>query len=171
MNPRDDTTVDRLKELLVYDPDTGIFTRRCDHGRHDCFKKGQKAGTLSAKNGYILIGIDLKQYMAHRLAWLYVYGNWPSKWIDHINGDRADNRVVNLRDVDKQENQANSRKYRSNSSGKKGVCWHKQHKKFRAYIAPNRRQKHLGLFDTAEEAHAAYVEAAKQLFGKFARSE
>lgn len=170
MKPRDDTTVDRLKELLLYDQDTGLFTRRRAHGRNGCLNKGAKAGTLQ-NHGYVAITIDNKRYLAHRLAWLYVYGRWPSKWIDHLNGNRSDNRISNLREVDKQQNQANSKKYKSNSSGKKGVCLHKPSNKFRAYIVLNRRQKHLGLFDTVEEAYAAYAEAAERLFGKFARYE
>lgn len=96
----------RLKEILHYDPDTGIFTRRLDRGPNA--PKDSVAGTPD-KNGYIVIKVDFTQYKAHRLAWLYIYGVWPNNQIDHINHIVDDNRIVNLRDVTNSENQANRR--------------------------------------------------------------
>lgn len=88
--------------------------------------------------------------------------------VDHINGNGLDNRRCNLREVSVSQNLANSKKSRANKSGYKGVCWHKGHNKWRAYIVQNYKQVHLGLFDTAEQAHTAYVTASQRLFGEFA---
>jgi hypothetical protein len=94
-------TQERLKELLHYDPETGIFTNLTQRGGHA--KKGAVAGTKNSI-GYVCIRIDYDQYRAHRLAWLYVYGEFPEKFIDHMNEIRDDNRIINLRLATHQEN-------------------------------------------------------------------
>lgn len=156
----------RLRELLDYDADTGRLTWR--HARSRA-AAGARAGHLNSK-GYRRIEIDDRQYFAHRLVWLYVYGEWPVEQIDHRNGDRDDNRIVNLRAASQAENNGNSRRPKHNTSGFKGVGLQKTDRKWRARIKRAGRSIHLGTFDTPEEAHAAYVAAATELFGEFARA-
>jgi len=110
-------TVERLKKFLEYSSDSGVFTRRVATGGS---KVGDIAGTKH-RTGYIHIRVDGKKYSAHRLVWLYKYGVFPSRDIDHINHVRDDNRLSNLREVSKQENMQNSSKYSTNTSGVVGV--------------------------------------------------
>jgi hypothetical protein len=150
----------RLKEVLSYDPDTGIFTNLTQ--RRGSAKKGAVAGSKNSK-GYIQIEIDSKNYRAHRLAWLYAYGEFPEKSLDHINEVKGDNRLGNLRLATKQENQHNISSLRiNNSSGFRGVSRNKKAKKWEAQIAINGRHKHLGHFDTVEEASEAYLVAKRE---------
>ena len=116
--------------------------------------------------GYIVVRVDLVLHQAHRLAWLYVHGSWPVDQIDHINCDPSDNRICNLREATPAQNQANTRSYAK--SGFKGV--RKNFSKWNAYIG-GRTFKHLGSFDTPEEANAAYLTAARARSGEFARGE
>jgi hypothetical protein len=151
---------ERLKELLHYDTETGIFTNLTQRGK---VKKGTVSGTKYS-NGYIYIEIDRKRYRAHRLAWFYVYGEFPTNQIDHINEIKDDNRIVNLRLATNQENQHNvSSLQLNNTSGFAGVFWRKDRKKWKAIIYLNSRQKHLGHFDTAEEAYESYLAAKREL--------
>jgi len=147
-----------LKELLHYDAETGIFTWRESRGR--LAKAGQVAG-YTCSTGYRSIRFMGKDRKAHRLAWLYTHGEWPSGVIDHINCERADNRIENLRDVSYQGNSQNRRKARSNSlSGLMGVA--QCQGKFQSWIhLADKSRLHLGTFKTAEEAHTAYVEAKR----------
>lgn len=108
--------------------------------------------------------------MAHQLAWLLSHDEWPPRNIDHIDMDRANNRLSNLRLATPSQNGANRGRQKNNSSGLKGVAWNKGAKRWRAQIKANGKRRHLGYFDTAEEAHAAYQEAAASLFGDFART-
>ena len=144
-------TQDRLKSLLTYDPDTGDFTRR---------KTGAKTGRQS-RNGYMRVNIGNTAYLAHRLAWLYFYGSWPDDCIDHINQDRADNRITNLRVVTKSQNQHNRKRSLNNTSGKTGVCWFPPKQKWRAYIKRDGKPHHLGWFKSLDDAVAARVNAEK----------
>ena len=154
-------TQERLKELLHYDHDTGIFTNLKSRGKR--IKIGSVAGTKNS-NGYVHIQIDYKKYQAHRLIWLYVYGEFPEKSLDHINEVKDDNRLVNLRLATHQENHQNqSSPQTNNTSGYLGVYWHKGAKKWRAQIQVNGKKKYLGYFDTAEEASKAYVTAKRKL--------
>jgi hypothetical protein len=147
-----------LWRVAKYDPDTGIFTRRINTGRHDCHKAGEVMGTKTVI-GYIIIGLGNRRYMAHRLAWLYVHGEWPEQDLDHINRDKSDNRMANLRPATRLQNMQNVAKHKHNTSGVKGVCWHSQRNKWRAQINVLYRQKYLGLFDTFEAAVAARAAA------------
>lgn len=149
----------RLDELLVYDSDTGLFTRRVSHGSA---KAGKATGCLH-KKGYIFISVDDRAYSAHRLAWLHAHGSWPSGQIDHINGNRSDNRICNLRDVSAGMNQQNRRvRSRNSTSGFLGVS--KARHRWRAAIqAPDGRRVNLGSFDSPEQAHAAYLEAKRAI--------
>ena len=154
-------TQERLKELLHYDPDTGVFTwlRRIAKYRDQI---GGIAGT-STPRGYINIQIRRKSYQAHRLAWLYVYGEWPAQQIDHINRTPSDNRITNLRDVSASVNRRNCRRPKNTSSVYKGVTRSRGRNKWVAQIVVDGRAKYLGIFDTPEVAHAAYILAAKNL--------
>ena len=151
-------TQERLKELLDYDPETGVFVWKVNKNRA---RAGATAGTKNNRL-YTVIRIDRKDYTAHRLAWFYMYGTWPKDQLDHINRVRNDNRIGNLREATMQQNQWNPSKRKDNSSGYTGVGWHKKTEKWMAYIVINMKQKYLGLFNTPEEAHTAYVKAKEE---------
>jgi hypothetical protein len=161
-------TAERLRELLNYDPATGQFTWLVKPSPR--IRVGGVAGH-ERPDGYRQIGLDRRLYLTHRLVWLYMTGEWPLDQIDHINGDRADNRWLNLRPATCSQNKANSGAARNNTSGFKGVSWHSRWLKWRTNITVNGRQRSLGYFDCPAEAHEAYVRAAEKHFGKFARSE
>lgn len=153
---------------IVYDPETGIFLRK---GNSRSNGRGT-AGTI-CKNGYIHIMIGPMMLKAHRLAWFIVHGAWPIGMLDHINGDRSDNRICNLRPVTSSQNKANGERYVTNKSGYKGVIYRpdaRGSKKWRAQITVNYKRIALGYFHTAEQASAAYQIAACKHFGEFARS-
>lgn len=159
-------TQDELKQQLSYNPETGIFTRKISYT--NATKPGCVAGGRNTQ-GYISISLFNKHHLAHRLAWLYTYGEYPSCQIDHINGVRCDNRIVNLRQANNSQNNVNVGRRSTNSSGYKGVC--KSGQKWRAYITDSGHHVHLGSFCTPEEASLAYQSAAKKLHGEFYRSE
>lgn len=156
---------EKLQEMLNYDPQTGIFVWRVDRGKA---RKGAPAGRRN-DCGYIIIRINGRGYRAHRLAWLWTDGNWPSSDLDHINGNRSDNRVANLREATRAQNNMNARLRGDNKTGFKGVFFNKQNRRWQARVTKDGRQIHAGCFDTAEQAHAAYYEAAKLHFGEYAR--
>ena len=161
-------TQERVRELLSYDPTTGIFSWRVVRCGHKAGTGGTiKAGSVAGGNGsasYRRIGIDGVRYKAHRLVWMYVHGRWPAELIDHINGDRDDNRITNLREATKSENGENQRKAKAGTkTGILGICWHQEAKKFMASITVGGKQKYLGCFHTAEEAHQAYLVAKREL--------
>lgn len=152
----------RLRELLTYDAETGEFSwikvkRRLP---------GSKAGTLHS-GGYISIKIDQVRHLSHRLAWFYVTGVWPPHDVDHINGQRDDNRFCNLRLASRSQNLQNMRR---KGPWSKGVSFDERRRKFRATIQVQQHQKFLGYFTSEIRAHAAYVNAARKHFGEFART-
>lgn len=150
-----------MKDKLAYDPNTGIFTWRTAHGQR-C-KIGAPAGTLHP-DGYVVIETGGKGYRAHRLAWYFMTGEWPSGQIDHIDGVRHNNRWANLRDVSAQLNTQNQRgATKRNKCGFLGVYPHVTAGKWRAQITANGKKTHIGLFDSPELAHAAYVSVKRQL--------
>lgn len=153
---------ERLRELLHYDLATGVFTWRTRTGRSAAGKAAGFAGTA----GYWDISVDRRTYRAHRLAWLYVTGDWPAADVDHKNRDRGDNRWANLRAATRSQNNANMA-VRS-THGFKGAT--PVNGRWMAQTKYNGRQIYLGLFDTPEEAHAAYMAAAERLWGNFARA-
>jgi len=136
-------TQDQLKKALIYDPEIGVFTWR---KRHAGRAAGVIAGTPDSR-GYTLIQIYRGRYAAHRLVWLYVHGEWPEHEIDHINHDKADNRIANLRPVTKAENRKNMPLQRNNVSGIAGVHFDKGRNKWMTYIKISGKRKHLGRFD------------------------
>lgn len=142
-----------LKSRLHYDPETGVFTRLKGMG-----KVGRKAS-----NGYIQIFVMDARYMAHRLAWLYVYGEWPELLVDHINLDRSDNRIQNLRSVTPKQNNENSRPNRNNRSGYRGVSL-RADGLWQSDIRHNRKTIHLGTFKCKAQAARARAEAEKVYF-------
>lgn len=163
----------RLRELLVYDDVTGLFTWR-DNRVHDSSNNiFIRAGTLAGhirpcgRSSYSQIKVDNKLYRAHRLAWLYVYGHIP-QMIDHIDGDGTNNAISNLRKCTPVQNGANRRICRRNTSGYKGAT--KCGNKWRALIKKDGKNYHLGLFDDVASAHAAYIAKAIELSGEFARA-
>lgn len=155
-------TQPQLREILNYDAETGIFTWWLS--RSNRVKPGDKAGT-AAGHGYLVIRVLGVKHYAHRLAWLYQYGAFPDEYIDHVNGNRADNRIANLREATQAENFQNlKRAKRVNKCGYLGVYKIKQaDNRWEASIKLNRERFYLGLHGSAEEAHAAYVKAKREL--------
>ena len=144
-------TQEYLKSILKYNKETGIFTW--------LKRNGNIAGTLNKISGYIIISINNKNYRAHRLAWLYMTGNFPVNQMDHINRIRNDNRFENLREATNQENDFNKGEYKNNTSGYKGVFLNKEKNKWQAQIGINGKNINLGYFTNPEDASAAYETA------------
>jgi hypothetical protein len=151
-------TQERLKDVLNYDPETGVFVWIKQASSNALI--GSVAGTPHSE-GYCHIQIDGAKILAHRLAWLYMTGAFPPNDIDHIDRNPANNRFANLRAVTKSENQHNRKKNRTNTSGFKGVYYQKSRGKWKANIGLNGVIKHLGTFFTPEEASAAYLAAQR----------
>ena len=149
-------TQEYLKSLLDYNPETGKFIWRVS--KNNRVKCGSEAGTIQS-SGHRRIGIDKKDYFAHRLAWLWYYGRWPENEIDHINHKPDDNRLKNLRDVSHKQNGKNQSRFRNNTSGRIGVSWCKGNKKWRATIKANGKYMWLGYFKEKEDAIKAREEA------------
>ena len=148
-----------IRGLLSYDPETGVF--RWLKGGHGIVS-GAAAGAIGG-GGYLQFRIDGRKHYAHRLAWLYVYGRWPEDQIDHINGIRSDNRIANLREATRAENQQNRAIQRNSTSGAIGVNWHKRNKKWRAEIKKHGKRTHVGYFDSIEDAVAARIKAKAEI--------
>lgn len=152
-------TQSRLKELFHYDPETGIFTRIKLAG-------GQKSGVIPKcldDWGYLRFRVDRNKYRAQRLAWLYVYGVWPTHFIDHINGNPLDNRIANLRDVTNQANSQNCKgATKISKTGVRGVHFHKASQKYGAQINVSGKKIWLGSFVSHIDASIAYTEARKK---------
>lgn len=153
-------TAERVRELFVYRADDGTFIRASRAGK--CRSGSIATGTLS--HGYIVMSVDGSLYAAHRLAWLWVHGELPMGDIDHIDGDRANNRLANLRDVDRSMNLQNLRSAKSHnkSTGVLGAYLHKPSGRYTSRIGVNGKNLHLGMFDSIEDAHAAYLEAKRR---------
>ena len=152
-------TAEQLKATFDYDAETGVFLWKIRPSR--AVKAGDVAGCTEKRIGYITIGIEGRIYKAHRLAWLYTHGEWPKGLIDHINGNKADNRICNLRDVFADGNSQNVRKPNvRNKSGFMGVIWFQN--KWRASMSVNGQSKWLGDYSTPQEAHQVYLEAKRK---------
>jgi len=166
----DPLTAEQLRAILDYNGETGIFVwrRRADYRREwNARYVGEPAGTVMG--AYRLISIKKRRYVASRLAWLWVYGKWPSDFVDHANGNKRDDRISNLRAATKSQNSANIGAPVHNTSGLKGVSWDKRSGKWRAQICYQNKRRGLGLFNTASEAHKAYCDEAVRLHGDFAK--
>ena len=149
--------LERVKELLNYNPETGMFTWRIDRYR---VKAGTVAGHLNEK-GYYSVRTNKKHHLLHRLAWLYVTGKYPKNFVDHVNGDKTDNRFENLREATKSQNGMNTNIRCTNTSGFKGVSYHKASGKWVAQAKLNYKHYYLGIYPTAEEASAVYNDFVK----------
>jgi len=161
--------INLAKSIYSYDSATGNFAWRVDRGYQA--KAGNIAGTTNAL-GYRCIRLEGKQVLGHRLAWAMTYGMLPSQEIDHVNGDPSDNRLENLREASHQQNMINRCMPANNTSGMKGVSIHKQSGRWRARIKnPKGKYEHIGMYDSAEFAHAAYQNEALKLHGEYARKE
>lgn len=152
-------TAEKLRELLDYEPETGLFywkvQRRCVHA-------GREAGSGDGR-GYRKIWVSQRSYSAHRLAWMYVHGEWPQGHIDHINGLRSDNRIANLRVCTNADNGQNRGINANNRSGFVGVSFHRQSHKWQAHINAQGKRHSLGEFDDKDDAAKAYAEAKLRL--------
>ena len=145
--------IDRLKEYLDYSEDTGDFTWKKTTSNH--VKVEDKAGVLS--KGYVKIGILSQQILAHRLAWAFKYGSFPVADLDHINGNRNDNRIANLRETTRginTQNRKDCKGYTKTARVRKPWC---------ASIKVNYKRKFLGYFETEDEARQAYLKAKREL--------
>lgn len=172
-----------LRELVEYDPETGIFTwkkRDAKWFSDSIYRKkeawcnawnskwsGSPAFTAIMALGYCKGSLLNKQYFAHRLAWMYVHGCWPDGQIDHINGVKSDNRIKNLRDVNNSENSCNKLIQSNNRTGYKGVSFNKKSGKWISRIEINGKIFCLGYFSCPEDAHEAYRKAADRLHGEY----
>ena len=158
---------EKMNQVLQYNENTGVFTWLQKTGPR-C-RIGHAAGS-ETDEGYIAIRVFNKNWKGHRLAWFFVHGCLPTGDIDHINGDKRDNRISNLRIASCAENCRNSGKRITNKSGYKGVCWHRRDRKWRAQICHNYKVIALGSFQTREEAAATYIKKAMQLHGEYFNS-
>lgn len=153
-----DLTAERLRELLNYDPETGVFIRLCDYGTA---KTGDVAGGID--HGYIQISVLGEKHFAHRLAWLYIHAVFPANFLDHINGIRSDNRICNLREATHSENSQNQALNRRNTSGFQGVCQDKRDGKYTARVTHHGKTFSFGYHDTPELANAAQIAGKAKL--------
>jgi hypothetical protein len=159
-------TIERLKALLKYDPETGSWTYGVSRRG---LPAGKKAG-YTRDDGYVCLMVDRRRYRSSRLAVFYMTGEWPSEEVDHIDRDKSNNRWANLRVASRSDNQANNPAYANNKIGVKGVYPFKSSKRnpYTAQIRHGGKTYHLGVFATIEDASRAYVAAAEKAFGEFA---
>lgn len=160
-------TKEKLESVLDYDAETGIF--RWKKTKTNRVSVGQIAGGLHA-DSYWVIRIEGKSYRAHRLAWLFMTGKFPTIFIDHINGFRTDNRFVNLRECTVSENARNAGKHKDNKAGFVGVHWETSCDRWRARICVDGKKISLGVFTSATDAAKAYDLAAIKYHGEFAKT-
>lgn len=158
-------TQERLKELLHYNPETGIFIRRVRVSSKA--PAGAVAGYVDPSHGYVSIGVDGREYYGHRLAFLYMTGEWPKKQADHKNTNRSDNRWDNLREATQAQNKTNLKLRSNNTSGYKGVTWDAKLSKWKAQIGYGGKHIYLGVFSDKEDAKKAYDISAAKLHGDF----
>lgn len=154
-----------LIKLLDYNINTGLFTWKCN--RSGSAKKGTVAGAFKHTSGYVVIKVMGNIYLAHRLAWFYVYKVWPNNLIDHIDRDKHNNKLNNLREATYIDNNRNSLIHGSNTSGSRGVFFDTSINKWRSQIYINKVRHNLGTYNTIEEATIAYTTEAKKVFGDF----
>lgn len=155
-------THDRLKELLRYNPATGEFVRLVS--LINFVKVGSVAGHIQKRHGYVRISVDGHSYFAHRLAWLYMTGRFPALEIDHKDRNPSNNCWSNLREATHSQNQANTKVYKTNKIGLKGVHLYKG--RYRAMLSIAGKNKHIGYFGSSSEASEAYKRVASQVYGE-----
>lgn len=157
-------TIERLREILSYDPETGLLRKKVGD-----YVRPRPTGSIV--RGYLRVSVDNQVLFGHRVIWAIYYGRWPESIIDHANGDKADNRITNLRLATKVQNAQNRKKTVVNTSGFKGVYWHKKAERWYSIGRVSGKQTYLGLYDTREEAHEAYKAFMNIKAGEFARHE
>ncbi len=157
-------TQKRLHETVDYDPETGIFRWKMQKSNHR--KIGAIAGTPHLM-GYWVIGIDRRRYLAHRLAWFWVHGKWPDAMIDHIDHNRQNNAIANLRQATNSENLANSHAHKRSKTGVRGVSIHRPSGRYRVQLGKNKKQIHIGYFSSFDEACRAASVAAATVHNEF----
>jgi len=157
-----------LKEILFYNVYSGMFTWRKRTHPNSRVEIGAIAGSFAHKSGYVYIKILGRLYAAHRLAYLHETGSWPKGEVDHINGNKWNNKWFNLRECTRSENMGNQGKRGRNKSGYKGVCWHRAVSKWYAQIGHNNKNIYLGVYDDIKDAARAYNSKALELFGDYA---
>lgn len=153
-------TYERAHERLICEAKSGLLTWKIDHWKR--IKAGKPAGDFYG-NGYRRVCVDSVGYLAHRVVWLMAYGEWPDGEIDHVNGDRSDNRISNLRLATAAENKQNIGLKANNKSGFTGVSWDRKSAKWKGTITLGGKAMHLGYFDTPEAAAEAYAKAKAEL--------
>lgn len=162
-------TLEELNQKFEYDPKTGDLSwkgRKYSRG-YVGVRPGKVAGWMST-DGYRKITINYRQYFIHRVVWMMTYGEMPGGLLDHIDGDKTNNRIENLREADFSQNCANRKTQSNNSTGLKGVTLN--HGRWVARISFRGKRRTIGSFGTKQEAHEAYLERAKELHGQFARA-
>lgn len=157
---------ERMKELFDYNPNTGVLVRRKSSGGR---KAGSATGTPNA-HGHLVCSVDDSLFYVHRIAWAIHYGRYPQKGIDHINGNKQDNRIANLRLATQSENLMNACLHSNNTSGCRGVYFNKTERRWVAEISAYGRRYILGRFKDKDKAAVAYAEAANLYHGEFART-
>ncbi len=161
----------KLRGLLDYLPSLGTFIwrKRPDATKTWNTRFANRIAGARRPDGYVIIAINGKRYHAHRLAWLWVYGEWPKGQLDHANGSKADNRISNLRLATVSQNIANTRTRIDNAAGIKGIHFDKRRNKWLAQICKDGQRYYLGRYKSSNEARAVYARKAVELFGPFAR--
>lgn len=157
-------TQERLKELLSYDPLTGVFLWRVDRYR---VKAGDRAGSVAPTTQYRIIRLDQRNYAEHRLAWFFIRGEWPEVEIDHEDLDKQNNKWSNLRPATSSQNKANRR---ARGAYPKGVSFHKASGLYSSRAGKDGKQICFGYFKSPELAHHAYREGISKIHGEFARA-
>lgn len=165
MLPKSLPPLDKLQQLFIYEPDTGLLFWRVQYTNR--VRPGMRAGKRHPLSGYMNVTIDKKTYPVHRVGWALHYKMDPPLYIDHRDTQRANNRIANLRRATKAQNSGNSRRSQHNTTGFKGVHFTKARKLFVANIRIDDRLKFLGYYKTAEAAHAAYCKAGRAAWGAY----
>lgn len=170
--PRNDLSAEHVRSVFDYDAESGVFAFKYQETARAQWngKCAGKSAGWRMTSGYIGISVGGRQCLAHRLAWLWMTGEWPALDIDHINGERDDNRWCNLREATRRQNIANSHPSNRNSSGVKGVSWCKRRNKWRATIRRNDRYESLGYFIEKDDAAKAYAAASRDEYGEFSKT-
>lgn len=155
-------SLDECSNIFSYEPDTGII-------RFKVKRPGYSIGDIAGHNmfGYTAVTINGKNLMCHRLAWALYYGEWPSNFIDHINRDRKDNRIENLRKATHSQNSANRNNFKNNTSGIKNIYWDKKTNKWNVRVKHNKKNYWVGSFNDINEANIARIDFCRKLFGEY----